>query len=90
MTDTQSTAIIRNRGQLTIPEKIRRTLKWPATNFVVFIRSTSDNTIIIAPYEKEEKKADWNNIEKAIRKLRSYKKIQGSMSEFITEDRYKH
>jgi len=86
MTNIQGTAIIRDRGQLTIPEKVREALDW-AKPFAVVSITTSTDEIIIKPYVE---KVDWDQIKKDIRKLRSYKGVQGSMSEFIAEDRYRH
>ncbi|OGK31087.1 hypothetical protein A3F29_03745 [Candidatus Roizmanbacteria bacterium RIFCSPHIGHO2_12_FULL_33_9] len=86
MINIQGTAIIRNRGQLTIPEKVREALDWAKPSAVVSI-TTSKDEIIIKPYAE---KVDWDQIEKDIRKLRAYKGVQGSMSEFIAEDRYRH
>jgi len=89
MTSIQGTAIIRNRGQLTIPDKIRGSLNWLETNTVVSIKTISATEIIIKPYTQEQA-VDWVKIEADIRKLRTYKGAKGSMSEFIAEDRYRH
>lgn len=83
----QTTAVVRDRYQITIPDKVRTLAEWAQPSSVVTISSTGDE-IIIRPYDK--KKVDWDKIVKAIRKLRSYRDIQGSMSEFIAEDRYRH
>ncbi len=87
MANIQQTAIIRDRGQLTIPDKIRDALDWTKPNSVVSIKTTSKKEIVIKPHEKE---TDWDEIFKNIKKLRSYRGIKGSMSEFIAEDRYRH
>ena len=87
----QTTAIIRDRGQLTIPDKIRKNLKWPSNNTVVSITADINKKIVIEPYEENKKKVDWNQIWKNIRKIRSYKtKNSRPASELIAEDRYNH
>lgn len=87
----QTTAIIRDRGQLTIPEKIRKTLKWPTSNSIVLIKVTADDDILIRSYEKDIRKVDWDDIWKNIRKLRSFK-IKNNLpaSVLIAEDRNSH
>lgn len=85
-----TTATIRNRGQVTIPDKLRGSLHWLQKDSVVSIKAISDKELVIRPYEEEIRKIDWTKILKAVRKLRSFKGIKGSMSEFITEDRYRY
>jgi len=45
-----TTAIIRDRGQLTIPLKIRRQLNWLTPNCVVTLTVTKDKKILVSPY----------------------------------------
>ncbi len=88
MANIQGTAIIRDRGQLTIPDKIRQTLKWPMPNSVVSLATTSQNELIISPYETQER--DWTQIWKNIDASRSYKGKRGNLSGFISLDRENH
>lgn len=86
----QTTGIIRDRGQLTIPNKIRDIFHWITTNSVVSIRTTINEEMVIKPYEKE-KEVDWDKIWKNLKKLRSFKgKSKKPLSKFIAEDRYRH
>jgi len=80
--------VIRGRGQLTIPDKIRETLEWASPNSVVTIISNKPDEIVIKPHQK---KMDWDKIWEGIRKSRAIKgKGSGSLSKFIAEDRYRH
>ncbi|MBI3384840.1 hypothetical protein HY030_01460 [Candidatus Gottesmanbacteria bacterium] len=89
MTNTQGTAIIRDRGQLTIPEKIRATLKWPASNTVVTITTITRNELIIKPYT-EKSEPNWPDIWLKIELSRSFKGKRGNLAKFINDDRQKH
>ena len=84
----QTTAIIRDRGQLTLPDKIRTLAQWAQPSSVVNI-SSSENEIIIRPFEGI-KKVDWDEIWRGLRKVRSFKGKKGSASRFIIKDRERH
>ncbi|MEK7633479.1 MAG: hypothetical protein AAB437_01410 [Patescibacteria group bacterium] len=91
MNNIQTTAIIRNRGQLTIPDVIRRAFNWMKTESVVKITYHSPQEIVITPYIQENvKKTDWKKIWAAINKARSFKGKRGNLSKFIAKDRYNH
>lgn len=91
MQNTQGTAIIRDRGQLTIPEKIRSLADWTSPNSVVSVSFEEDKKIVIKPYEKKAEKVNWDQIWKDIKRIRSFKtKNKRSASEIIAEDRYNH
>ncbi len=82
----KSTAIIRDRGQLTLPEKIRETFRWARPSSVVIIYAEKPDEITIRPYP--EKSVDWGQLWKDIARVRSYRgKGRGSLSEFIAKDR---
>ena len=84
----QTTSIIRERGQLTIPESIRRTVSWATPMSAVFISVTNPNEIVIKPHTKT---VDWNKIWKNIRKSRAISgKGKISASEFLKIDRSSH
>lgn len=86
----QAVGIIRNRGQLTIPDKIRETFDWLTPSSVVTITSQKPDEIIIRPVSVN-KKIDWDKIWEGIKKSRAIKgKGKGSLSKFIAEDRYHH
>ena len=93
MNNIQTTAIIRNRGQLTIPDVIRRAFDWMKTESVVKIVYRSPQEIVITPYIQENvKKTNWKKIWRAINKARaiSSKGRNISLSEFIIKDREQH
>ena len=93
MNNIQATAIIRNRGQLTIPDAIRRAFNWIKTESVVKIVYRSPQEIVITPYIQEKvKKTDWKKVWTAIAEARaiSSKGKKGSLSEFIIKDRERH
>lgn len=85
---THSISIVRNRGQLTIPDSIRALRSWVSTNSVVNISSERPDEIIIRPYQKG---INWDKLWKQMEKVRSFKgKNKGSLSEFIAKDREMH
>ncbi len=83
------TSVIRNRGQLTIPDKIRESYNWISPNSVVNIISDSNDEIIIKPHGINAKReVDWDKLWGDIQRVRSYKgKGRGNLSKFIAEDR---
>ena len=89
MTNVQGTAIIRERGQLTIPEKIRQVLKWSSPNSVVSLTATSRDELVIRPFEGK-KQTDWSNIWINIDLSRSYVGKRGNLSGFTASDRENH
>ncbi len=84
----QTTVVIRDRGQLTIPDKIRKSINWMAPSSVVTVTTDKPDEIIIQPYNP--KKVDWDKLWKMMRKSRSIKGKRGNLSEFIAQDRYRH
>jgi bifunctional DNA-binding transcriptional regulator/antitoxin component of YhaV-PrlF toxin-antitoxin module len=89
MANIQGTAVIRDRGQLTIPEKIRNFLEWSSPNSVVSLITVSKEELIIKPFEGK-KQIDWSTIWMNINLSRSYIGKQGNLSGFITSDRNSH
>lgn len=84
-----STATIRQRGQLTIPDEIRERLSWVNINEAVRIKTEGDNKIIIEPYERE-KKIDWKKLRAQLKRVANFKGKRGNLSQFIIEDRERH
>ena len=84
---THTISIIRNRGQLTIPDSIRALREWATANSVVTITSEQPDEIVIRPHKKEY---DWDKMWQLINKSRSFKGKRGNLSKFIAEDRYSH
>jgi bifunctional DNA-binding transcriptional regulator/antitoxin component of YhaV-PrlF toxin-antitoxin module len=90
MQQTQVTSIIRDRGQLTIPDAIRKVAPWAGTSAVVSVSVDAPDEIIIRPHAKQI--VDWDKIWKGIRKARAIKGKNETKSavEFIAEDRLSH
>lgn len=84
----KTVSIIRGRGQLTIPDSIRKTVNWAIPYSAVSISVVKPDEIVIRPHRAQ---TDWDKVWEAIRKARSVKgKGRGSLSKFVIEDRYRH
>lgn len=87
MINTQDTAIIRNRGQLTIPDSIRKKVNWANPLSAVDISIVKPDEIVIRPHQ-QQKEVDWDKLWKGIRRVRAFKgKGRGNLSAFIAKDR---
>ena len=84
----KATAIIRQRGQLTLPENIRSVRKWASSDSVVTIISDKYDEIVIRPHYSQ-KELDWEKLWKQIKRVRSFKGKGKpvSLSKFIAKDR---
>jgi bifunctional DNA-binding transcriptional regulator/antitoxin component of YhaV-PrlF toxin-antitoxin module len=80
-----SILVIRDRYQITIPDKVRDQLAWVVPSQVVKISTSPSNKIIIEPYENMQH-ADWNMIWRVIHKTKKDKKTN-SLTQFIVNDR---
>ena len=81
-------SIIRDRGQLTIPDSIRRVADWASPMSVVTISLNTLDEIIISPHQHIQKKVDWDVLWKHIKRVRSFKGSgRGNLSNFIAKDR---
>ena len=87
--DIQETATIRDRGQLTIPDKIRDHLEWTRSDSVITINISGSDEILIKPY-KSKKEKDWVKLFAKLKKIRSFKGKRVNLSGFIARDRYRH
>lgn len=84
----KTVSIIRDRGQLTIPESIRRVATWATPLSAVSISVVKPDEIVIKPHKKEY---DWDKIWEMVKKSRAIKgKGTGSAAEFIEQDRQSH
>ena len=85
---THTISIIRNRGQLTIPDSIRALREWASSNSAVTITSEHPDEIVIRPHKKEY---DWDKLWKQMKRVRAFRgKGSGNLSEFIIKDRETH
>ena len=81
-------SIIRNRGQLTIPDSIRKIITWTNPMSAVTISVIKPDEIIIKPHAKQ---LDWDKIWKNIKRARAVKgKGSQSAAEFLEQDRQSH
>lgn len=85
MSNAQGTVIIRERGQLTIPDSIRKMVDWINPSSAVSISVSKPDEIVIKPHRHMDK-VDWNRLLRDIKKLNAYP-VKGTMSEFIAWDR---
>lgn len=84
----QTIGIIRQRGQLTIPDKIRSVFNWLSPSSTVTITSQKIDEIVIRPISANKNTIDWDELWRDIQRVRSYRgKGRGNLSEFIAEDR---
>lgn len=89
----ETVAVIRQRGQLTIPDEIREGYPWLESRSVVTVTPQSAEEIVIRPFKATGwGKTDWDKIWREINKVRSFKGRGrvGSLSEFLVRDRETH
>lgn len=80
-------AIIRDRGQLTIPDSVRKIAHWAGISSVVSISMNRPDEIVITPH-KVARETEWDKLLELINKSREFKG-RGSMKavDFIAESR---
>jgi len=84
----QAIGIVRKRGQLTIPDKIRETFSWLTPSSTVTITSQKPDELVIRPISASKKVIDWDELWRDIQRVRSYRgKGGGNLSRFVVEDR---
>lgn len=85
---THTISIIRDRGQLTIPDSIRALREWASPNSAVTITSDLPDEIVIRPHRKQY---DWDKIWGLVKRSRAIKgKGKGSAAQFLEKDRRSH
>lgn len=78
-------SIIRQRGQLTIPDAVRQQLSWAQPFSAVSVSVLTPNEIIIRPHKQQ---TDWDNLWRMIAQARKISgRGTGNLSQFIAEDR---
>ncbi len=81
-------SIIRDRGQLTIPDSIRNMVGWVTPHSSISITVVKPDEIVIRPHKKEY---DWDKMWELIKRSRAIKgKGRGSAAEFLEKDRQSH
>ncbi len=85
----QTISIVRDRGQLTIPNSIRKNVDWVTSMSAITISVVKPDEIIIKPHQK---KVDWDKIWKGIKASRAIKGKGKTTSalEFLEQDRRSH
>lgn len=83
------TAVIRQRGQLTVPDQIRDLLTWLETGSVVGI-DIDQEEIRITPHAQSKKIIDWDGFLSKIQLARSFRGKRGNLSAVVVEDRANH
>ncbi len=86
MVKVQTVGIIRERGQITIPDTIRKVAKWANPSSVVTISLEKPDEIRIQPHQTKEA-IDWNKVWDAITLARSFKGKRSNISSLIAKDR---
>ena len=85
----KSIAIVRERGQLTIPDAIRKMANWLRTSSAVTISMEKPDEIKIIPH-KASHEIDWDTLWRDIKRVRAFKGEDGNLSQFIMSDRETH
>lgn len=84
------TAIVRARGQLTIPDRVRKLATWLRSGEAVGLE-VDEEEVRIKPYVKTKPaRYDWDKIWSAVRLARSFKGKRGNLSAMIAKDRESH
>lgn len=83
------TAVIRQRGQLTIPDQVRDLLVWMREGSVVGI-DIENEEVRIKPHAKAKKDIDWEGFFSKVQLARSFKGKRGNLSSIVAEDRENH
>ena len=81
-------SIIRDRGQLTIPDSIRQLVSWVSPLSAVTISVRKADEIVITPHQNY---IDWERIWKGIKESRAIKgKGNANAAKFLELDRNSH
>lgn len=84
----KAVSIVRDRGQLTIPDSIRKLVSWVSPLSAVSISVIKPDEIVIRPHQS---RLDWDKIWESIKKSRAiHGKGKFSGSEFLSKDRQSH
>ena len=84
----KTVSIVRDRGQLTIPDSIRRVVTWITPMSAVTISVIKPDEITIKPHQKQ---VDWDQVWENIRKSRAISgKGNISAADFLEQDRSSH
>lgn len=81
-------SIIRDRGQLTIPDSIRKQAPWANPMSAVTITLVEPQKLVITP----QRQLDWDEISQGVKQARAIRGEGSAVSaaEFIAQDRKNH
>jgi len=84
----KAVSIVRDRGQLTIPDSVRKLVSWVTPMSAVSISVIKPDQIIIRPHQNS---LDWDRIWESIKRSRAiHGKGRVGGSEFLSKDRQSH
>lgn len=85
----KTVSIIRDRGQLTIPDSIRKRIKWVGPMSAVSVTLVKPDEIVIKPNSAH---IEWDEVWSSIDKARKISASANSLpaSEFLQADRASH
>lgn len=82
-------ALIRQRGQLTIPASIRDRFSWLQDSMAVLISVSGSDSVVIKPHTAVFA-TNWSKLRRNIAKTRRFSGRRGNLSKFIAQDRLGH
>lgn len=85
-----ATAIVRQRGQLTIPDRVRRSTHWLREGEVVGIEVEEEKIVLKPHFKADQNSFDWKKMWQKIQLTRSFEGKEGNLSKFVVEDRKSH
>lgn len=86
MAKIKAVGIIRQRGQITIPETIRRAAQWADPLKAVNISLEEPHKIVITPHTAAQD-VNWEELWKELDTVSKFPGKRGNLSEFIAQDR---
>lgn len=86
MAHGQALGAIRARGQVTIPKRVRRLVRWVVPSQPVTITVEDAETIQLKPIARASQ-IDWKNLWSSIRRARATRGKRGNLAAFIATDR---
>lgn len=84
----KAVGILRNRGQLTIPDKIRQSVYWLNQNSAIVFTVTNQQKIFIEPHQPLKNLQFIMSLVKKSRSIHGKSSVSGT--EFLQQDRKMH
>ena len=90
MQNDSFTVTVRSRGQITVPDSVRKRNKWLKEGYPVTLIH-GDDVIEITPLRvKDGQDINWRKLWQQITLVRSFKGKKGNLTSFIVNDRERH